>query len=287
MSRKPALFIGSSVEGLEIAHTVQELLDFDCEATVWTQDVFRPSSSALADLYVRTRRTDLALFVFTPDDEVKIRGGAALAPRDNVVFELGLFMGALEPNRCFVLQPRGVAMHLPTDILGMTPLTYAADRNDRNLLAALGPACNQLRRAIREFETESTILKFSEDRRKAPPGGVRKTALQDYVREWEGPLKPARDALRDVTLDVMNEETVELRPQLRQLFGFLDGLAGEILDHTINEDEARTVFEQAVLRGWPHLALLLAPPNMADEYWNPPPRLAELYVRWRKATIDA
>lgn len=272
---------GSSVEGLEVAHAVQELLEFDCEATVWTQGVFQPSRMSLADLYIRTRRTDLALFVFTPDDVAVIRGQTRAVPRDNVIFELGLFLGALEPDRCFILQPRDADLHLPTDLLGVAALTYAKGRQDRNLLAALGPACNHLRRALRRFEQDSTVIKFAEDRRAKPTDDVRKTTLADYVAEWEGPLKAVRQTLATVSLD--DETLVELRPKMWRLFGFLESLAEAVLSGEVDEAEARMTFATPIQRSWPHLATLLAPPNHVDDYRNPPPRLAELYLRWRDA----
>lgn len=90
----PALFIGSSVEGLPVAYAVQENLEFDCEPTVWPQGVFSPTSAALIDLYAITRNTEFAAFVFTPDDTLSLRGEVHRSVRDNVVFELGLFIGA-------------------------------------------------------------------------------------------------------------------------------------------------------------------------------------------------
>lgn len=283
MSRKPTVFIGSSVEALDIAHTVQELLEFDCESTVWTQDVFKPSTTALADLYVRTRRSELAIFVFTPDDEIVMRGETTRVPRDNVIFELGLFIGALEPRRCFIVQPREVSMHLPTDLLGVTPLTYPTDRRDKNLLAAMGPASNQLRRAIRDYEQESSVLKFSEDRRGKPVNDVRQTTLADYIAEWDGPLADVRRSLRHVVVDPHDEETVALRPQMRRVFAFLDGLADAVISGRVPEADAKAAFGDVVAFTWPNLATLLAPPNHVDDFWNPQPRLSELYVRWRDA----
>lgn len=283
MSRKPAVFIGSSVEGLDIAHTVQELLEFDCESTVWTQGVFKPSMMALADLYARTRMSELAIFIFTPDDEVVLRGEATRVPRDNVIFELGLFIGALEPGRCFIVQPRGLAMHLPTDLLGVTPLTYPADRSDKNLLAALGPACNQVRRAIRDYEKDSSVIKFSEDRRGKPIVDVRQTSLADYIAEWNGPLVDVRSSLGSVNFDPYDEETAALRPRMRRVFAFLDGLADAVLSGRIPEADAKAAFGETVAFTWPNLATLLAPANHVDDFWNPQPRLSELYVRWRDA----
>jgi hypothetical protein len=66
-----------------------------------------------------------------------------LAVRDNVIFELGLFMGRLGKQRCFFVVPRGKQrLRLPTDLLGVTP----ADYNDgtANLRAALGPATTKI-----------------------------------------------------------------------------------------------------------------------------------------------
>lgn len=66
--RKPRLFIGSPAEGLDVAYAIQENLEFDTEATVWSQGVFAPTSTALVDLLKIARATDFAAFIFTPDD---------------------------------------------------------------------------------------------------------------------------------------------------------------------------------------------------------------------------
>jgi hypothetical protein len=62
----------------------------------------------------------------------------------------------------------------------------------------------------------------------------------------------------------------------------LEGLADAILDHAIDEQKARAVFERAVVTFWPVAASMLAPPNHRDEWWDPPPRIAELYGRWKQ-----
>ena len=146
---KPKIFIASSVEGLKIAYTVQELLEYDAEATVWNQGVFQLSGNTLDDLIEVLPTTDFGIFVFTPDDVLKIRGEESESIRDNVIFELGVFIGRLGKQRCFIVSPRTqVPFHIPTDLLGVKPATYAHDREDGKLAAALGPACNQIRQAI-------------------------------------------------------------------------------------------------------------------------------------------
>lgn len=103
---KPRIFIASSVEGLDAAYAIQELLEFSAECTVWDQDVFAPSSVTLLDLIKRAQNSDYGIFVFSFDDTIKIRDTEELTVRDNVVFELGLFIGIIGIANCFIVMPR-------------------------------------------------------------------------------------------------------------------------------------------------------------------------------------
>jgi hypothetical protein len=144
---KQRVFIGSSKEGLQIAYTIQEELEFDAEITVWKQDVFRPGMIIIESLQSALVQFEFAVFVMSPDDQVVSRSRERLSPRDNVIFELGLFIGRLGRDRVFFIVPQGPnELKLPTDLLGITSLTFDNARTDGNLRAALGPACNQLRR---------------------------------------------------------------------------------------------------------------------------------------------
>ncbi len=121
---KPRLFIGSSAEGLDVAYAIQENLEYDSEPTVWNQDVFKPSGFALSALVKAARANDRAVLVFSPDDILMLRGAEVRSARDNVVFEFGLFAGALGIDNCYFVVPRDApALHLPTDMLGLIPLT--------------------------------------------------------------------------------------------------------------------------------------------------------------------
>jgi hypothetical protein len=146
---KKRIFIASSVEGLDVAYAAQENLEYNFEVTVWPQGIFKLTRSTLDSLYDSLRKFDAAIFVFTPDDEVIIRDKKESKVRDNVLFELGLFLGGLGRECCFILQPRSAnELSLPKDLLGVTPATYDDKREDGNLVAALGPPCNKIRRAI-------------------------------------------------------------------------------------------------------------------------------------------
>lgn len=271
----PRLFVGSSTEGLQIAYAIQENLEFDGETTVWSQGFFTPAGNALNELIEALIRFDFAAFVFSPDDTVHIRGRTHQAIRDNVIFELGLFFGGLGQRRCFFVVPRDQGpMHLPTDLLGATPLTYSSGRSDGNLVAALGAACNKMRRAFRSEVNEVR-------RAGSIPVRYSQMSFQDYVGLWNGPeLSQSRSKIREIALDPYSEEFVAQRADLQRVFAFLDGLSEAVLDHAIDEQQAQTVFRQAVVSVWPIAATMLAPPNHADEWWDPPPKLAELYARW-------
>ena len=85
-----------------------------------------------------------------PDDEVVSRNEKSDAPRDNVIFELGLFIGALSHKRTFMIMPREYDIKIPTDLLGLTLLSYkSGDFSD--LAALVAPACNQLRNTINKI----------------------------------------------------------------------------------------------------------------------------------------
>lgn len=188
---KPTIFIGSSSESLDIAEALQEGLDHEVEATVWSQGFFELMKSTMETLEVAISRFDFGLFVFTPDDVTRMRGAESPAVRDNVLFELGLFLGRLGRERTFILSPRGVDLHLPTDLVGLTPATYEPQRQDGNLVAALGSATTKVKRAIRKqgplaraLPLQTTPAVEEADPTVNPPGreGMRKSAALLSVR---------------------------------------------------------------------------------------------------------
>ena len=143
----PRVFIGSSRESLDIANAVQQGLARDpFIVTVWTNSVFGPSEFPIEALERVALESDFAVLVLGPDDRVISRKHENLAPRDNVVFELGLFIGAAGRRRVFLLIPQGLDVKIPTDILGITPVHYPADASAGPL--RLDHACSEIRTAI-------------------------------------------------------------------------------------------------------------------------------------------
>ena len=149
---RPRVFIGSSGEALDVSYAVQEELTRDFEVTVWNQDVFRLSHDALDSLLHALDSSDTGVFILRPDDVTESRGESRFTVRDNVIFELGMFIGRLGRDRTFMLLPTTPEIRLPSDLAGIITAHYDTDRFDRQPRAAVGPACTQIRQAVRAIQ---------------------------------------------------------------------------------------------------------------------------------------
>jgi CRP/FNR family transcriptional regulator, cyclic AMP receptor protein len=150
----PRLFIGSSAEYLQVAYAIQEgLLHTEISVNVWSQDCFRPSDGTLAALEREAKNSDFALFIFGNEDLLISRDKEQSVPRDNVIFELGLFSGRLSSERVYFAQEIGVDIKIPTDLAGITPIKYK--RKEREELSiSVQPICNKLVKRINELGTK-------------------------------------------------------------------------------------------------------------------------------------
>jgi CRP/FNR family transcriptional regulator, cyclic AMP receptor protein len=145
-NQKPILFIGSSSESLKVARAVQLGLDRDdLTVKVWTDDIFTPSLSTMESLEEQLKSSDFAALVLGFDDTVISREKTSDAPRDNVLLELGMFIGALGRQRTYIIRPRGVNLKIPSDLFGITPIEYTPGNND-DLPHLIAPVCESIRR---------------------------------------------------------------------------------------------------------------------------------------------
>jgi hypothetical protein len=123
---KPRIFLGSSGKQAKLIAALTRGLSDIADVEPWTS-VFNPGVSTLDRLVELTHEVDFAAFVFAQDDwtsnPTDAAAGGQASPRDNVVFEAGLFGGTLGMRRTFILHAKGAK--LPTDLLGMTAVRYA------------------------------------------------------------------------------------------------------------------------------------------------------------------
>jgi hypothetical protein len=151
-------FIGSSSETLNIANAIKHSLKSEIDCTVWTESFFRLSQSTIDTLSAGVDEFDLGIFVFGEDDVLKSRGVDFSAPRDNVIFEHGLFSGRLGPKRTFVVRPRTRTLKWLSDLEGFTPAQYDEVLAKTDTDKAVEPACQQIRSQLRSLAPQPGIF---------------------------------------------------------------------------------------------------------------------------------
>jgi CAP12/Pycsar effector protein, TIR domain len=120
---KPRVFLGSSGQQTKLVRSIARGLEDFADVEPWTT-TFNPGVSTLERLVELSREVDFAAFVFAQDDWTTTDAAESgqASPRDNVVFEAGLFGGALGIRRTFILHADG--SKLPSDLLGLTSVRY-------------------------------------------------------------------------------------------------------------------------------------------------------------------
>lgn len=149
--KKIRVFVISSAEALPIARAIQSAFEYDpFTVVVWTDGVFKVANYTLQSLEDEIDNSDFAIAIAHPDDKVETRDAQWPQPRDNVIFELGLFMGRLGRARAILMEPRDEKVKLPSDMAGVTTIPYRFDA-DGDTEALLAPACHRLRKHILEL----------------------------------------------------------------------------------------------------------------------------------------
>ena len=184
---KPRIFLGSSGKQAKLLQAITRGLAEVADVEPWTT-TFNPGRSTLDRLVELSQEVDFAAFVFAQDDwtTTDASDSGEASPRDNVVFEAGLFGGALGIRRTFILHAQG--SKLPSDLLGLTSVRY-----DPAASSAEVRSINQkLRKAI---ETEG---------RRGPVEGLwwqlSLTARSEFEPSALGLVRIARDRDGDLTV---------------------------------------------------------------------------------------
>lgn len=260
----PKVFIASSSESREIVRELQDQLYNDAKVMPWW-DIFDLSATTIESLLVTLRDVEFGIFVFSADDKLRLRNHESLSVRDNVIFEFGLFIGGLGRERCFFIIPsNNKELHLPTDLLGVTPAIY--DDTESDLQHALAHACHVIRKAMRKHHTlnssniqsaqdnlplETNMLKREEASTSidAPP------YLKKLIQEMNDPgnlvdqrsaLKKLAQSRHHMVREILAEALTHPAPDIRldaahQLAKFKDIRAVPFLLEAFNEADESTI----------------------------------------------
>jgi hypothetical protein len=147
---KPRIFLGSSAKQAKLLQALTRGLEDVAQVEPWTAS-FNPGTTTLERLLELVHEVDFAAFVFARDDwtansppAADPKGSGQASPRDNVVFEAGLFGGVLGMRRTFILHANGAK--LPSDLLGLTCIRYG----DAMTAAEMRVVNQKLRKAIED-----------------------------------------------------------------------------------------------------------------------------------------
>jgi prolyl-tRNA editing enzyme YbaK/EbsC (Cys-tRNA(Pro) deacylase) len=146
---KLKIFVGSSLEACIQDKFVRKVIENNgIEAVTW-KDVFHTGDFTLDSLVKTAQKVHGAIIISTPDDKVWVRGAESLAPRDNILFEMGFFINALGAKHAaliFCHDDKGKSPKIPTDIHGLNVIFFEKGKNIAN-----------------QKSLEKWILKFKED----------------------------------------------------------------------------------------------------------------------------
>ena len=182
---KPRIFLGSSGKQEKLLQAMTRGLEEVAHVDPWTTS-FNPGTSTLERLVELTHEVDFAAFVFARDDWTTPSAAASppadsgqASPRDNVVFEAGLFGGVLGMRRTFILHASG--SKLPSDLLGLTCIRYG----DATTPSEIKGINQKLRKAI---ENEGRLAQIE---------GL----WWQYSLTERGPLEPSAVSLLRISRD--------------------------------------------------------------------------------------
>ena len=150
-------FIGSSSEGLIVANAIKANLADITECQIWTEGVFLPGRTFIETLEAMLDRVDYAILVATPDDMLTKRDIENFSMRDNVLLELGLFMAKLGRTRTYLVSPQDKPIHIPSDLLGVTTVSYPTPASAEQALEALSAPCDKIKHAMHEAQKDLSL----------------------------------------------------------------------------------------------------------------------------------
>jgi hypothetical protein len=199
MNIQSTIFIASSNEGIPVAEAVNIKLENELKVKQW-DNAFDLSSITINRLIQMSKEYEYGVFVFHKDDTAVIKGKEYNIVRDNVLFELGLFIGSLGLENCFVLIPKSIenSFRLPTDLSGVTLTFY--DDQESEIIDAVTTSCAKIKSQIRKNKSEKT----NNIQPKQSPDKALINELQSQLWTMKFEMERAREDSTKMTSSIRN-----------------------------------------------------------------------------------
>jgi Predicted nucleotide-binding protein containing TIR-like domain len=141
---KPKIFIGSSKAGYAVAEKVKSNLASVGDCFLWQDpNVWESNRSTFENLIRMVSYFDFGVFVATADDLTLTNDKIVIEPRDNVILEMALFLGAMGRDKSFLLVEEGIK--LPTDFSGIYMPRFDKEKDN-----TIKDACDEYANKIAE-----------------------------------------------------------------------------------------------------------------------------------------
>ena len=216
------VFVASSSEQIGVAKKLAAALRSPgLEARVWDEETFDFSESYIESLESELERADFAVVIMTADDSADVRKKKVNLPRDNVIFELGLFIGRLGRQRCFFLVDGATKTQLPTDLSGVNAADFYPARSRK---AGGRTFSEQVSRLKARLLSESARYKPSADARREQEALWRFSTR--VAGHWWERIRKSEDDHSALSYVTMTVDEATNTPALR---GWAYGLDGRFL----------------------------------------------------------
>jgi CRP/FNR family transcriptional regulator, cyclic AMP receptor protein len=140
---EPAIFIGSSGEGLAIARAISDSLKRQpFVPNLWSESIFECSKTTIESLIQATTQSDFAVLVLTADDVTRSRGRSKPSPRDNVLFEMVCLWEPCAASAPTLLHITVLTLKSPAICLGLH-ISPSSGREDKLWREASSPSSEQ------------------------------------------------------------------------------------------------------------------------------------------------
>jgi predicted nucleotide-binding protein len=201
------VLVASSTEARTVARDLRTRLPEHWSTALWDEGVIKPGQGAWTGLIEVCRGADVVVLLLTADDVLEHRGQRVAVPRDNVVFEAGLCMGLLGPERTLLVQQQDLELRLPSDLAGITRVRFPAPVGGQDPRAALDSAAREIERSIVRLGPRLTDVAPSADHRQALADELDRLCRAATARGWE----VDKETSSVVTLRYTGRRPVEVR----------------------------------------------------------------------------
>jgi predicted nucleotide-binding protein len=152
----PKIFIGSSTDGLKYAKAIKSVIENEeitsYHVDLWV-DVFGSDNSTNIEVLEKSiDQYKYSIFVFSPDDTIRMSNNdeEKKIPRDNCIFEYGLFMGKNgRPCTFFIVPTDWKGLRIISDTDGMNRFPYTDNENKDS---AVRTSCDKIMEAIKTID---------------------------------------------------------------------------------------------------------------------------------------